>query len=778
MKRLYLGTLFILPILLLSGCAPSVYYVKPSDWITKANRDSTIASYSKYFKGWKIFLDPGHGGEDRVSHGPANDVIEADVNLHVASYLRDYLEAAGATVFMSRTKDTTVQLRDRSTIANKSGADIFISIHHNAPGGNDLFINYTSTWYHSVEGDPSYYPCNHDIAKYIQRDLAYAMGNSGPAFFSFDGTLSDFIIYPNSGFSVLRLAEIPAVLLECAFFTSAYEEQRLKLEEFNQIQAWGIFRGLGKYLKAGVPKLELISPVAAQGDVLSTSDFRPTIKVQVADPSGIDASSLVMRIDGKKVICDFDTSGGTITHAPPEDMSKRDHTVEVIVRNMNGNSSFPFKKVFKVNPPAASIKVDIYPRVVPPDGKSLALVSAAILDVKGNPVADGTPVYFSATAGTIGPSAYTSNGKASVYLRSSQSKDIGLVTAMSGEVSLTDTVVFGATENRYLTGVVSSSLTKKSIEDAEIVLGTDKSKALLSQSSFATDNEGRYIISEKLGDSTELTAMKDGYWGKKVKLALTEATNETNFTLDPVARGSLFGKTYVIDPRYSGAQRSEVSDSGITASQVNLGVSQYLERLLNASGANVHLVTATDSSIAWDLRARGTRRFRDGIYIHINASDKSGKAGISVYRNPRNQKLASNILTMLNQTTVVDTTGVILSEGGIPGTVPVGALLLALPSVRSNFYQLEMLTHDECRIAWGIYRGILAYEGYDTTNARTVRIRVTTPDGKAAPNREVILDNALIAVTDSWGVVTFYDVIGGDCRAEILDQGDYLIVVE
>lgn len=157
------------------------------------------------------------------------------------------------------------------------------------------------------------------------------MGNSGPAFFSFDGTLSDFIIYPNSGFSVLRLAEIPAVLLECAFFTSAYEEQRLKLEEFNQIQAWGIFRGLGKYLKAGVPKLELISPIAAEGALPTTSDFRPTIKVQAIDPSGVDASSLVMRIDDKKVICDFDTSAGIITYTPPEDMSNGGHTVELLV---------------------------------------------------------------------------------------------------------------------------------------------------------------------------------------------------------------------------------------------------------------------------------------------------------------------------------------------------------------------------------------------------------------------------------------------------------------
>jgi N-acetylmuramoyl-L-alanine amidase len=96
MKQHYVF-IFVTLVFILSSCAPSVYYVKPPDWEMKSKRDSAIAVYSKFFKGWKIFVDPGHGGEDRASHGPANDVVEADVNLRVALYLRDYLQAAGAT---------------------------------------------------------------------------------------------------------------------------------------------------------------------------------------------------------------------------------------------------------------------------------------------------------------------------------------------------------------------------------------------------------------------------------------------------------------------------------------------------------------------------------------------------------------------------------------------------------------------------------------------------------------------------------------------------------
>jgi len=238
MKKI-ISLVIILGSLFYFSCGPSihVHYVQPTDWSNKSKQDSTIKYFSQYLKGWKFFIDPGHGGEDRRGKGPKGDAVEADVNLRVSLALSDYLERAGAEVILSRYKDSTVALSDRSLLANASDCDIFISVHHNAVGGSDRLTNYTSTWYHAQEEHSDYNPCNWDIAKYIQRDLAYVMGNNGPLA-SFDGTLSDFIVYPRSGFSVLRHTTIPAVLIEGSFFSSTYEEQRLKLPEFNDIQAW------------------------------------------------------------------------------------------------------------------------------------------------------------------------------------------------------------------------------------------------------------------------------------------------------------------------------------------------------------------------------------------------------------------------------------------------------------------------------------------------------------------------------------------------------------
>ena len=226
-------------------------YEYPPDWKNVTDREKTIADYSKYLTGRKIFLDPGHGGEDRKNKNKTGDVIEADVNLRVALNLKKYLEAAGVQVFISRVKDTTVALADRSELTNKSGAEIFVSIHHNAPGKTEEdYTNYTSVYYHAKETDYEFEPCDRDIARYIHRDLSYVMGNPG-GLGSFDGTYSDYVIYPGDGFSVLRKKNIPGVLVECAFHTSRFEELRLNNEEFNQIQAWGIFRGLAKYFRAG-----------------------------------------------------------------------------------------------------------------------------------------------------------------------------------------------------------------------------------------------------------------------------------------------------------------------------------------------------------------------------------------------------------------------------------------------------------------------------------------------------------------------------------------------
>ena len=315
----------------------NMYYELPEDWKDPAARNKTIENYSGYLTGKKIFIDPGHGGADRQNKSASRIVIEADVNLRVALALREYLQNAGAVVFMSRDADSTVDLKYRSKLGNESGADIFISIHHNSPGMNGNFwTNYTSTFYHATEDDNEYEPCERDLARYVQRDLAYVMRNSG-GLGSFDGTYSDYIIYPGEGFSVLRESRIPAILVECAFHTNRMEEKRLVVEEFNQIQAWGIFKGIGKYFQAGIPVITLIQERSNySGGTLSL-----TLKLE--DRSGIKPQAIVVYFDSVKTYYSFDEKSDLLT-LNIKNAEKGEHTLKVFCENKNGNHSFPFRK--------------------------------------------------------------------------------------------------------------------------------------------------------------------------------------------------------------------------------------------------------------------------------------------------------------------------------------------------------------------------------------------------------------------------------------------------
>ncbi len=85
-----------------------------------------------------ICLDPGHGGKDTGNHTFWHS--EKTYTLALALELRDQLQKAGFNVILTRSKDTKVELPDRPALANRRGADLFVSLHFNATptGGNEV----------------------------------------------------------------------------------------------------------------------------------------------------------------------------------------------------------------------------------------------------------------------------------------------------------------------------------------------------------------------------------------------------------------------------------------------------------------------------------------------------------------------------------------------------------------------------------------------------------------------------------------------------------------
>lgn len=91
----------------------------------------------------------------------------------------------------------------------------------------------------------------------------------------------------------------------------------------------------------------------------------------------------------------------------------------------------------------SSVNVSVDPAELPADGVSICTIAATVADELGNPVADGTPVAFSTTAGALSAaSATTVNGAASVQLTSAMEAGDAIVTATVGELSATTTIRF------------------------------------------------------------------------------------------------------------------------------------------------------------------------------------------------------------------------------------------------------------------------------------------------------------------------------------------------
>ena len=149
----------------------------------------------------KICLDAGHGGRDFGAIGTKPfEYLEKNFNLALCEYLEEQLEELGHWVVMTRRRDRTLSLEARANFANRLNADVFVSIHANAAG------------IEQVEGMEVF----HFPGSARGRQLATSI---------LDNMLAAFPGHRNRGikeanFAVLRLTRMPAASVECEFLTN------------------------------------------------------------------------------------------------------------------------------------------------------------------------------------------------------------------------------------------------------------------------------------------------------------------------------------------------------------------------------------------------------------------------------------------------------------------------------------------------------------------------------------------------------------------------------
>jgi len=196
-----------------------------------------------------IFLDPGHGGRDTGNR--VGNYDEKTYTLALAQELRDQLVAAGFKVFLSRTRDEYVELPQRPALANRRGADLFVSLHFNA----------TETGRDEVAGPETYCITPVGASSSNAQGEGAGFGPTTANHFEFNSLFLAYQVQkslvqnlgvPDRGvrrarFAVLRDAAMPAILIEGGYMTHPTEGRKIFDAGYRRLMARAMVRGILAY---------------------------------------------------------------------------------------------------------------------------------------------------------------------------------------------------------------------------------------------------------------------------------------------------------------------------------------------------------------------------------------------------------------------------------------------------------------------------------------------------------------------------------------------------
>lgn len=218
----------------------------------------------------RIVVDPGHGGHDSGAVGP-NGVREKDVVLAIGLKLRELLrDELGLDVVMTRSTDVFIPLEERTAIANKVNADLFVSVHANAAlnrsasGIETYYLNLAKTEKAaqlaakengtSLEKVSVLQAILFDLmANYKLNDSAHLAEEVQKAVHKkIRGQHGDVknLGVKQGPFYVLVGATMPSILVETAFVSNVTEETRLKDPAYQAATAEGIMEGVRAYISS------------------------------------------------------------------------------------------------------------------------------------------------------------------------------------------------------------------------------------------------------------------------------------------------------------------------------------------------------------------------------------------------------------------------------------------------------------------------------------------------------------------------------------------------
>ena len=185
-----------------------------------------------------VVIDAGHGGSDPGKVG-INNQLEKEINLKIAEILKDFLQAEGIEVVMTRESDAGLydegasnkkvqDMKRRLEIIEKADPVIVVSIHQNSY--HEEYVKGAQVFYYTTSES------SRQLAEVIQEQLrSLDPDNRREA-------------KGNDSYFLLKKTSKPIVIVECGFLSNRGEAEKLSSALFQEKMAWNIHMGIMKYL--------------------------------------------------------------------------------------------------------------------------------------------------------------------------------------------------------------------------------------------------------------------------------------------------------------------------------------------------------------------------------------------------------------------------------------------------------------------------------------------------------------------------------------------------
>lgn len=238
----------------------------------------------------RIFINPGHGGQDSDDRpnpfhvygaGKKITYYESVSNLSAGKALFEILKSKGYDVMTSRVNNTTdddLTLFEICALAANSGADMFYAVHSNATGSKSR-VNFPLGLYRGFDGKPAV-EGNDEIAAKVTRhlgDITATVWSGKPL------SRGDWSFYNwgyKVGLGVLTFNKLPGMLCEMSFFDYVPERCRYLSNDYCWLLAWCQSMGIDDYF--GMRRMSRKGVLA--GSVREgTSRYKGSHKVMGAD---------------------------------------------------------------------------------------------------------------------------------------------------------------------------------------------------------------------------------------------------------------------------------------------------------------------------------------------------------------------------------------------------------------------------------------------------------------------------------------------------------------